>query len=206
MKTQRRATLRRVFLLISLTALCLTITWSAAVYLHESRHTGEPLPVLTLAQLAADPQNAPQYIHLQGAVPDFARMLVEDQYCRSFRCIDHFVPLLDQAHPGSQRVSVLSLVLTLPGDVNEQRHPFNLHDPVLEGTVNFHGLSASQRHDLRARGVRVDEQTVVFERRALQGKVPPADNVDVLLPWFIGLPIAFVAALIAFVTLRPREK
>ena len=206
MSTQRRAALRRVFFPISLTALLLTVTWSGSVYLRESKHTGEPLPVLTLAQLIAHPQTAPGYVHLQGATPDFTRMVVEDHYCRNYRCVDHFVPLFDHAHPGTQRVPVLSYVTLLPGTVYEARHPFNLLDPVMEGTVDAHGLTTSQIHDLRASGVLVDRRTVVFARKALQGKVPPADDVDVLVPWLIGLPITLVTALIAFATLRPREK
>ncbi|GAA3999900.1 hypothetical protein GCM10022631_08580 [Deinococcus rubellus] len=176
------------------------------MYLRESRHTGEPLPILTLAQLIAHAQTAPGYVHLQGVTPDFTKMVVEDHYCRSFRCVDHFVPLFDSAHPGTQRVPVLSFITILPGDVNEARHPFNLRDPVMEGKVSSPGLSTNQVHNLRASGVLVDERTVLFERKALQGKVPPADGLDVLVPWFIGLPVALVTGLIAFVTRRPHEK
>jgi len=200
------ASLRRVFLLISLMALCLTTLWSVSVYRHESKHTGEPLPVLTLAQLAAHPQTLSGYVHLRGAVPDFTRMMVEEHFCHRFRCKDHFLPLFEAGHAGTQRVPVLSLIRTLPGDVNEARHPFDLRDPVIEGAVNPEGLFPSQIHDLRARGVLVDEQTVVFERKALQGKVPPADSVDVLIPWLIGVPVALVAGLIAFAGLRPRQR
>jgi len=204
---QRAAPLRRVFLLISLTALCLTATWSASVYLRESRHTGEPLPVLTLDQLAAKSQSTPGYIHLQNAVPDFTRMVVEDHLCsRGLLCRDHVMPLSSAADHAPTRVAVLSLIRTLPGDVNEARHPFNLRDPVIEGKVNSEGLFPSQIHDLRALGVLVDERTVVFERKALQGKMPPADGIDVVVPWFIGLPIVLVTALIAFVTLRPQSE
>jgi len=102
---RRAAQFRRVFLLVSLTALSLTLTWSVSVYLRESRHTGEPLPVLTLAQLIAHPQTTPGYIHLQGVTPDFTKMVAEDHYCRSFRCVDRFVPLFDSAHPRTRRVS-----------------------------------------------------------------------------------------------------
>jgi len=204
--TQHRAALRRIFFLISLTALFLTVTWSGSVYVRESKHAGESLPALTLAQLIARSQSAPGYVHLQGATPDFTRMVVEDHCCRSYRCVDHFVPLFDQAHPGTRWVPVLSFVTLLPGTVYEARHPFNLLDPVMEGTVDAHGLTTSQIHDLRASGILVDGQTVVFERKPLQGKVPPADDVDVLVPWFIGLPIALVTALIASATLRLHEK
>jgi len=76
---------------------------------------------------------------------------------------------------------------------------------VIEGTVNPGALFPSQIHDLRAYGILVDEQTVVFKRRALQGKIPPAQSVDVLVPWLLGVPIALVAGLVALVGLRTRS-
>ena len=203
---QRVAFLRRVYLSVSLAALCLTALWSASIYLRESKHTGETLTALTLAQLVAHHETAPLYVHLQGAIPDFGKGMVEDHLCHRIECVDHFMPLSDATHPASARVAVLSLIRTFPGDVGEARHPFDLRDRVIEGTVYSDGLFPSQIHDLRARGVFVDEQTVVFERKALQGKVPPADSVDVLVPWIVGLPVALVTGLVAFAGLRSRQK
>ncbi|GGR12903.1 hypothetical protein GCM10008957_27320 [Deinococcus ruber] len=136
-------------------------------------------------------------------MPDVQKGMVEDHLCHRIECIDHFMPLLGASHPQTTRVAVLSLIRTFPGDVNEARHPFDLRDPVIEGTVNADGLFPSQIHDLRANGVLVDEQTVVFERKALQGKVPPADSVDVMVPWIVGLPVALVMSLMAFARFRP---
>ena len=194
--------LRRRFLLLSLIALCLTVCWSVSVYLRESKHAGEPLPILTLAQLAGPPQTTLGYVHLQGAVPDFTRMMVEDHFCHRIECKDHFMPLYDATHPGTPRVAVLSLIRTFPGDVNEARHPLDLRDPVIEGEVDPDGLFPSQIQSLRARDLLVDDRTVVFKRRALQGRVPPADSVDVLVPWLVGLPVALVMGLVAFAGLR----
>ncbi|WP_456831053.1 hypothetical protein [Deinococcus sp. UYEF24] len=176
------------------------------MYRSESKHAGEPLPVLTLAQLAAHARTVTGDVHLAGAAPDFTRMMVEDHFCHRFRCKDHLAPLFGAAHTATQRVSVLSRIRTFPGDVNEARHPFDLYDPVVEGKVDPDGLFPSQVHDLRALGVLVDQRTVVFEREALQGKVPPADSVDVLVPWLLGLPIALVTGLAALVGLRPRQR
>lgn len=196
----RAATVFRLYLLTGLVALSGSAVWSASVYTRESKHAGEPLPQLTLAQLVT---RAPRgYVHLQDATPDFGHMLVEDHLCHRIQCRDHFMPLIDTAHPKAQRVAVLSLVRTFPGDVNEARHPFDLHDPVIEGTIDTYGLFPSQIQDFRGYGLRVDDQTVVLERRALHGTVPPADSVDVLVPWFVGVPVALVTGLVGGVGLR----
>ncbi|WP_407572614.1 hypothetical protein [Deinococcus altitudinis] len=204
MSTQRPA-LRRVFLLISLTALCITAVWSTSIDLRESRHTGEPLPVVTLAQLAAQPDLVSP-VHLQGAVPQFGRTVVQRHGCYRTPCVYTLTPLYDAAHPVGSRVAVLSLVRTFPGDVNEARHPFDPRDPVIEGEIEPDGLYPGELQDLRARGVPADDATVLFLRRAFNGRVPPADSVDVLIPWLIGLPVTLVTALIALTGLRPRQR
>jgi len=74
---QQRPTLRRVFPLISLTALCLTAIWDTSIYRCESQYTGKPLPVLALAQLAAQPARlTPVHVHLRGAIPRFGQTAV----------------------------------------------------------------------------------------------------------------------------------
>lgn len=202
---QPRTALRRVFLVISLIALLVTVTWSRSIYLRESKHTGEPLPVLTLAQLAAQPTpTAP--VHLQAAVPRFDQTVVQKHGCYRTPCIYTLTPLYDVAHPLGRRVSVLSLVRTFPGDVNEARHPFDPRDPVIEGEIDPDGLYPDELQDLRAHGLPVDDSTVLFLRRAFNGRVPPADSVDVLIPWLIGLPVTLVTALMAFTSLRSRQR
>lgn len=201
----QRPALRRVFLLISLTVLLFTASWSTSVYLRESRHSGELLPVLTLAQLAAQPTQITP-VHLRGAVPRFDQTLIQKHGCYRTPCVYTLTPLYDAAHPLGSRVAVLSLVRTFPGDVNEARHPFDPRDPVIEGEIEPDGLYPDELQDLRAHGVPADDTTVLFLRRAFNGRVPPADSVDVLIPWLIGLPVTLVTALIAFTSLRPRQR
>jgi len=202
---QQRTALRRVFLLISLTALCITTIWSTSIYQRESKHAGEPLPVLTLAQLAAQPARVTP-VHLQGALPQFGQTVVQRHGCYRTPCIYTLTPLYDAAHPLGGRVSVLSLVRTFPGDVDEARHPFNPRDPVIEGEIEPDGLYPDELQDLRVHGVPADDTTVLFLRRAFNGRGPPADSVDVLIPWVIGLPVTLVTALITFTSLRPRQR
>jgi len=201
----QRAALRRVFLLLSLTALLLTASWSTSIYLRESKHTGEPLPVLTLTQLTAQPAHVTP-LHLQGAVPRFDQTMVQRHGCYRTPCVYTLTPLYDTAHPLGGRVAVLSLVRTFPGDVNEARHPFDPRDPVIEGEIDPDGLYPDELQDLRAHGVPVDDGTVLFLRRAFNGRVPPAESVDVLIPWLIGLPATLVTALVAFTSMRPRQR
>ncbi len=158
--------------------------------------------MLTLSQLVAHPQAASGAVHLRNAVPDLSKLLVEDHLCHRTECQDHFMPLYEAGHGASTRVALLSLVRTFPGDVNEARHPFDLDDPVVEGAVSGEGLFPSQIQLLRLHGLLADGQTVVFQGRALQGKVPSADSVDVLVPWLIGLPVALLAGLVALAGLR----
>lgn len=188
----------------SLMALCLTGVWSAAVYERESRHTGEPLPVRTLSQVIAAPL-PPADVHLQGAVPAFANQWVDDHYCHKYHCLDRFIPLLTPgARPGAP-TELLSRIRSFPGDVNERRHPFDPLDPVIEGRVDPDGLRPREITALQARGIQVSARTVVFERQALHGRVPPADSVDVTLPWLIGVPVALVSGLMAFSVSRRRD-
>ena len=189
---------------VSLAALCLSGLWSAAVYRRESRHTGEPLPVRTLAQVVATPL-PPTDLHLQGAVPVFAAQWAEDHFCHKSHCIDHFMPLVTPGAPPGAPTLLLSRIRTFPGDVNERRHPFDLLDPVIEGQIDPDGLWPDQIAALRARGVQVSDRTVVLARRALHGRVPPADSVDVIVPWMLGVPVALVSGLMAFSVSRRRE-
>ncbi|WP_424952777.1 hypothetical protein [Deinococcus sp.] len=198
---QRADRLRLVFALISVAALGLTALWSGSVYRRESRHSGDPLPVMTLSQVA-HAQTAAGPVHLRDAVPDTRRLVVQEHLCHRIDCIDHFMPLYDAAHPESARVAVLSDIRTFPGDVNEARHPFDLNDPVIEGQVSPDSLFPDKVRDLRAHGVLADDRTVVFTRRALHGTVPAADSVDVLVPWSVGAPVALVSALVALFGLR----
>jgi len=197
---QQRTVLRRVFLLISLTALLLTTVWSRSVYLRESKHSGEALPVLTLAQLAARPTLVTP-VHLQGAVPRFSQTVVQGHGCYPTPCVYTLAPRYDAAHPLGRRVAVLSLVGTFPGDVNEARHPFDPRNPVIEGEIEPDGLFPDELQELRAHGMPGDDDTTLFLRRAFNGRVPPADSVDVLILWLIGLPITLVTTLIAFTSL-----
>jgi len=178
---QQRTALRRVFLLLSLTALCITTIWSTSIFLRESKHTGEPLPVLTLAQLAVQPKRVTP-VHLQGAVPQFGQTVVQRHGCYRTPCVYTLTPLYDAAHPLGGRVPVLSLVRTFPGDVDEAQHPFDPRDPVIEGEIEPDGVYPDELQDLRAHGVPVDATTVLFLRRAFNGRVPPADSVNVLIP------------------------
>lgn len=202
---QQRTVLRRVFLLVSVTALCLTASWSTSIYLRESKHFGEPLPVLTLTELAAQPTRVAP-VHVQGAVPQFGQTVIQRHGCYRTPCVYTLTPLYDTAHPAGRRVAVLSLVRTFPGDVNEARHPFDPRDPVIEGEIEPDRLYPDELQDLRAHGVPVDDTTVLFLRRAFHGRVPPADSVDVLIPWLIGLPVTLVTALMACTSLRPRQR
>ncbi len=202
---QHTAPARRVFLLISLAALCLTLFWSGSVYRRESKHAGEPLPVLTLGQLTAQlKMDTP--VHLQNAVPKFDQTVIQGHGCYRTPCVYTLTPLYDATHPPGSRVAVLSLIRTFPGDVDEARHPFDPRDPVIEGEIDPDGLGSDELQDLRVHGVPVDDTTLLFRRRALHGRTPPADSVDVLIPWLIGLPVALVTALVAFVGLRPRQQ
>ncbi len=184
--------------LICVAALLAATLWSVTVHVQESRHMGEPLPRLTAAQISAAPTRTPPHLHVQGATVDFSSTWVDDHYCHRIHCIDTFNPLVMPGGSGRTRVAVVSMIETLPGDVNERRHPFNPLDPVIEGQVQPEGLSARQVEGLRAHGIPADDRTVVLQRAALHGRIPGPDGVDELIPFLLGLPIAFVAGLLGF--------
>ncbi len=185
----------RIFQLISLAALLITILCSVTVHVRESRHMGEPLPQRTLAEITAAPHLLPPYLHVQGATVDFSSTWVNDHYCPRTHCIDTFNPLVTPGNLDDTRVAVLSMIETLPGDVNERRHPFDPHDPVIEGQVQPQGLSDDAVKELRARGIRADDRTVVLQRLALHGRIPGPNVVEELIPFLLGLPITFVTGL-----------
>lgn len=198
---QQRPALRRIFLLISLTSLLLTTGWSTLIYRRESEHVGEPLPVMTLAQLAAQPTLFTSKARCPGSV----RLWFKGMGATTRpACIPSPRFMTRPTH--WNRVAALSLFRTFPGDVNEAHHPFDPRDPVIEGEIEPDGLYPDELQDLRTRGIPVDDVTVLFLRRAFHRRVPPADSVDVLIPWLVGLPVTLVTALVAFTSLRPRQQ
>ncbi len=186
----------RIFLLIGLAALLTTLLCSVTVHVRESRHTGEPLPQKTLAEITAAPHLMPPFLHVQDATVDFSSTWVDDHFCYRTHCIDTFNPLVSPGGSDRTRVAVVSMIETLPGDVNEKRHPFDPHDPIVEGQVQPTGLSDDVVADMRAHGILADDRTVVLQRFAYHGRIPGPNVVDELLPFLLGLPITLVTGLI----------
>lgn len=193
-----------IFAFICFAALILTGLWSGSIYQRESRHTGEPLPVFTVQQVVVS-AILPLYFHLKDAAPQFSPNWVDDHYCHRIECVDLFMALVTPGTRPGQPVQMVSRIRTFPGDVNERRNPFNVKDPVLEGRLDPDKLWPDEIKALRAEGIVVNADTLVFDRVALHGRVPPADSVDVLVPWFVGLPVALVSGLMIFSLLRYRR-
>lgn len=188
-------------------AIVLTMTLvCAALLMRTPAGAGEPLPRVTLGQIARVSDRLPRYALVVDAHADREHVWIRPWRNRGASYRDVTVQLTPSGRGENGGAAAIIATVTVPDSPGVTGLPPELLARPLEGELSRAPLPAAWRAAMAAAGIVIEAEPVTLTPMPLAGKIPGADREDAYAILTFGLVLAAVPAVLTLILIAKRRR